>query len=368
MSFQFYAYGHSNPVNNIDPLGEFTMSDAMATVTIIGIQASQAIAALTPVIQTVAVAAAGAAAIVCVGAGAISAVSSVGSGGPCDITNFSIFHSTWLIPETTQHTAEAIYFRGKPGVLTRRVGSHPRGWLKSTPECKGNVPKVSGKWCDEYPFASTKQGGQANRPSLKLVSAKEQQVQGGLLGGKFGFYKACRIVPGDPHREDFGVLPGGPVIPPWVCALQAEQTVEAASNNEGIDVSLLEPILVEAASRWEEAGVDAQPLENLKIQVLDLPGNILGLARPTTIFVDHNAAGHGWFLDTTPNLDEEFMQGTAISTDAENRMDLLTLLMHEFGHILGHPDLDFIAYPSSLMAGILTSGERREPNSTDGRV
>ena len=62
-------------------------------------------------------------------------------------------------------------------------------------------------WCDEYPFASTLEGGQANGSSLMLVPATEQMYQGGMLSA---FYAACSVVANDPYDGMFGVVPGTP--------------------------------------------------------------------------------------------------------------------------------------------------------------
>ena len=41
--------------------------------------------------------------------------------------------------------------------------------------------------------------------------------------------------------------------------------------------------------------------------VADLSGGLLGEAIGTTILIDSNAAGYGWFVDPTPASDEEFI-------------------------------------------------------------
>ena len=83
----------------------------------------------------------------------------------------------------------------------------------------------------------------------------------------------------------------------------------------------------------------------------DLPGDTLGIAIGNTILIDTNAAGYGWFIDPTPADNSEFMNGSAPSG-----MDLLTVVMHEMGHVLGYGDV----YDSSsnIMDGELAAGTR----------
>src|SRR5205814_360364 len=77
------------------------------------------------------------------------------------------------------------------------------------------------------------------------------------------------------------------------------------------------------------------------------------------IYLDADAAGHGWFLDPTPRGDSEFAPGRAHSP-AAGRVDLLTVLAHEMGHVLGLGD-DHAADPvtGSVMAAALPVGVRR---------
>src|SRR5207249_2650964 len=98
---------------------------------------------------------------------------------------------------------------------------------------------------------------------------------------------------------------------------------------------------------WEATG--------LTIQVADLGGTTLGLASGTTISIDDNAAGWGWFVDSTPSDDSEF---TAQGNQGEkHHIDLLTVIMHEMGHILG---LDHDA--DGVMQDALDAGTRWLPS------
>jgi hypothetical protein len=117
------------------------------------------------------------------------------------------------------------------------------------------------------------------------------------------------------------------------------------------------PSIINAAIlRWQQAGVDASQLElldTIDIQFAELDGAYLGLTTGNTIFLDANAAGYGWFVSQEPRdksrepEDSDAHSGSRLSTldsrpsslDSQLRMDLLTAVMHEMGHVLGLEDV-----------------------------
>ena len=67
-------------------------------------------------------------------------------------------------------------------------------------------------------------------------------------------------------------------------------------------------------------------------QVTDLPGDLLGFFAGQTVFIDRDAAGWGWFVDRSLIKRSE---SNPIEPEQESRMDLLTVVLHELGHVLG---------------------------------
>ena len=133
-----------------------------------------------------------------------------------------------------------------------------------------------------------------------------------------------------------------------------------------IEPQILEDTLAAAIAIWEQTGrlSDAQRtfLGTVDLQVADLEGSTLATAEDSTIKVDVNAAGHGWFIDDTPSSSEEFVvaaDGTLTAAEgsvSEGQMDLLTVLLHEIGHLL-----DMNHQEKGLMAESLYAGTRYLP-------
>ncbi len=102
-------------------------------------------------------------------------------------------------------------------------------------------------------------------------------------------------------------------------------------------------------------------VNEVEFVVTDLPNNLLGLAAGHIIWIDQDAAGFGWFVDSTPDADEEFEPRGA----ATGRMDLLTVLAHELGHLLG---FEHDSAPGHLMSETLTPGTRLLPIGIDDDI
>jgi len=71
-------------------------------------------------------------------------------------------------------------------------------------------------------------------------------------------------------------------------------------------------------------------------------GETKGSGANATITLDTDAAGHGWYIDYTPYLNEDFLPTSnpnewvaKAGSEAAGKMDLLSVLLHEHGHALG---------------------------------
>jgi hypothetical protein len=111
-------------------------------------------------------------------------------------------------------------------------------------------------------------------------------------------------------------------------------------------------IFAEALRRWQAAGVDTSGLGDIQLRIADVGGTTLGLASGHTIRLDDNAAGWGWFVNPTRWAGSEFT--TPGDQGEQNRMDLLTVLEHEIGHVFGREH-----DKGGVTQGTLDAGTRR---------
>ncbi len=125
---------------------------------------------------------------------------------------------------------------------------------------------------------------------------------------------------------------------------------EIASFNPLPITPEMEQLVRVAIAHWADTGLDnalVSRLQQVQFQMADLPGGLLGLAASDSIWLDADAAGKGWVLDST----------TANEADG---VDFLTVAAHEIGHVLGLPDVDV---GDSLMSESLEVGLRRLPSA-----
>jgi len=141
----------------------------------------------------------------------------------------------------------------------------------------------------------------------------------------------------------------------------------------------------------EELGNEPQLCESMKFSSLpnspvsiswDLPipvnfahlgsallGETIGLGPTAQITLDTDAAGHGWYIDDTPDNNDEFLPTAdpevwiaKAGTAAAGKMDMLSVLLHEYGHALG---IEHNGDNADYMAASLQPGQRRLPSTEE---
>ncbi|MDO9285445.1 MAG: hypothetical protein Q7U26_11145 [Aquabacterium sp.] len=138
----------------------------------------------------------------------------------------------------------------------------------------------------------------------------------------------------------------------------AAAPVETVGAVPTLQAAQLAAVVAQARHEWVDAGVGAALLAQLdavQVRIADLPGLTLGQAEGGLITLDRDAAGWGWFVDRMPQDDREFALGAqglvATAGPAAGRMDLLSVLTHELGHVLGLGHGDDGVMGQSLQAG-----------------
>ena len=108
---------------------------------------------------------------------------------------------------------------------------------------------------------------------------------------------------------------------------------------------------------------------SITVSVANLPNAAVGQTTGTAITLDTNAAGYGWYIDPNPAANTDFLPTSnpnvwiaKAGSAAAGKMDMLSVLLHEYGHALG---LDHSANPNDFMAPDLQPGERRLPSAAE---
>ena len=171
--------------------------------------------------------------------------------------------------------------------------------------------------------------------------------------------------PADESREDEHGAPG------------STEPTSGANSEAGfllLQERDLQQIALAAFNLWRSLGLDAALLDRLsaiRFEISDLSGSAVGWTDGLKIVLDRSAAGRGWFVDATPFEDSEFSrrgvegQLTAIEGGtADGRIDLLSVLIHEIGHVLGydHEGSD------GVMADVLAAGHRLSLNGQSPKI
>jgi hypothetical protein len=110
-----------------------------------------------------------------------------------------------------------------------------------------------------------------------------------------------------------------------------------------------------------------QYLEAQQFTIADLEGDLLASESNGIITIDTDAAGNGWFVDETPQADEEFHNGDSelAGGNLAGQMDLLSVAMHELGHSLAYDHVSD-GGEQGFMTGMLDPNERLGLYGDDG--
>ena len=116
-------------------------------------------------------------------------------------------------------------------------------------------------------------------------------------------------------------------------------TTAAGPGADAVASADVSRVLAAAIAMWQAAGADTSLLAGVSVVVAPLPAGVLAEADGTTIRISPDAVGWGW--------------STSLDNVAVGRIDLLSVLVHELGHILG-----FEHTSTGVMVDLLDPGER----------
>ncbi len=154
-----------------------------------------------------------------------------------------------------------------------------------------------------------------------------------------------------------------------------EQT--GTTSSSAVTEADLASLFEAAQTLWLNAGLSYSQLsrfDSVQLALTDLPSNTLGIAElaagSMVIRIDADAAGRGWFIDSTPMSSKSSRQAVSMARRtllaARTRRVATTcspVLMHEMGHVLGLDD-EFTT-TGELMNVMLPIGMRRAPSAAE---
>ena len=126
--------------------------------------------------------------------------------------------------------------------------------------------------------------------------------------------------------------------------------ISSGLSDQGAFPAVIQSTPVQEITAWQRASKLSALLANASQSLISF-GDLLGTAVGETtgqglsaqITLDTNAAGHGWYIDPTPldNTDDYLPTSdptvfkAKAGSAAAGKMDMLSVLLHEYGHALG---------------------------------
>ena len=134
----------------------------------------------------------------------------------------------------------------------------------------------------------------------------------------------------------------------------------------------VQSLIPAAIAGWRAAGLNqtgVHLLQQATIRVADLGGSVLALEANGMVLINSIAAGYIWYVNATAASNLAFglagpgnERDAGLGSPATGKVDLLTVLEHELGHLVGLTDN---AQAGDLMDISLGLGERRTPSVLD---
>jgi hypothetical protein len=213
--------------------------------------------------------------------------------------------------------------------------------------------------------ASLKASGQTASQAITGYVFNASTVDGGfgvIASGGFASFDDIRVNTNDPV---FIVLPSDSLV-------AAAGQVKSSGTTAVLTQAQLDAVTNAAIANWTKAlgknSLLLAKLADIRISVADLAAAELGTTHGRSILIDKDAAGYGWFIDKTPADSSEFKLRkdgrmiAAAGSQAYGKMDLLSVVTHEIGHMLGFGHDDAARY--TVMDNVLDAGVRHLPGKT----
>jgi hypothetical protein len=134
-------------------------------------------------------------------------------------------------------------------------------------------------------------------------------------------------------------------------------TIGSSPSADELTEADLAAVVTEATTLWQSTGLSGAEqarLDSVQVHVAELPTNVLGwtIDNSSTVWIDTDAAGHDWKYEGRNTKGE-------IGSAGPQSMDLLTVLAHELGHLIGYEHGD----GDGVMSSTLGAGVRALPAS-----